>query len=57
MSALCKWIGLGSLLLILIVPFIYAAGLLTLAWLKLIILVATLVWFGSAPFWIGKRSA
>jgi hypothetical protein len=57
MSALCKWLGLGALLLILIVPFIYAAGLLSLPSLKLIILVATLVWFGSAPFWIGKKSA
>jgi hypothetical protein len=57
MSAVCKWIGVGSLFLILFVPFIYAAGLVTLASLKLIILLATLAWFGSAPFWIGKRSA
>jgi hypothetical protein len=57
MRTLCKLLGLISLLLILVFPLLYAMGPVSLDSLKMVIFVATLVWFGTAPFWIGDKQA
>ncbi|MGZ0654902.1 hypothetical protein ACWPKS_04775 [Coraliomargarita sp. W4R72] len=55
MRTLCKLLGLLSLVLIFVFPFVYAFGIVTLALLKQVIFVSTLIWFGTALFWIGKK--
>lgn len=55
MRTLCKLLGLVSLLLILVFPFAYAFGSIELDLVKRVIFVATLVWFATAPFWVGKN--
>jgi len=57
MKTLCKLFGLISLLLIFVFPFIFAMGHASLDLLKGVVFVASLVWFGTAPFWIGKKKS
>jgi hypothetical protein len=55
MRTLCKLLGLISMLLIFVLPFAYAFESVTLELMKRVILLATLTWFITAPFWIGNK--
>jgi len=57
MKNVCKWVGLISLVVILLMPFAYLFDLASFSVMKNTLLIATLVWFGTAFVWIGKADA
>lgn len=46
-------ISIAALFVTLAVPFLALAGMMDLAAMKTALLLATLVWLGAAPFWMG----
>jgi hypothetical protein len=57
MKNVCKWVGLISLVVILLMPFVYLFDRASFSVMKNVLFTATLVWFGTAFFWIGKPDA
>jgi hypothetical protein len=55
MMKILKTISLLSLLLLILAPLAYLQGRLQLDTTKTWLIVATLVWFVSAPFWMNRR--
>lgn len=56
MRNICKWIGLLSIAVTLILPPAFFIGQISLETMKQGLLIATLVWFGTSVFWIGRKS-
>lgn len=54
MKNVSKWLGLLSLIVILTMPFVYFFDQISFGWMTRVLLIATLVWYGTAFFWIGK---
>jgi hypothetical protein len=46
-----SWAALAATAL---APVLYAAGQVSLAPTKLAILLATIIWFATTPFWMGR---
>ena len=57
MNTICKWIGLLAIAVTLILPFAYFADQVSAETMKLGLFIATLVWFATSVFWIGKKPA
>lgn len=57
MKHICKWIGLVSLFAIFILPFVYFFDAISFGAMKTILFIATIVWFATSFFWIGKLDA
>jgi hypothetical protein len=55
MKKILEIISYLSLILIVAAPILYYMGKLTLEQNKLWMLVATIIWFGTASFWIGTK--
>ncbi len=49
-----KALSFLSLLMLLAVPLAYYFGMVALPLCKTLLMVATIIWFSSAVFWIGK---
>lgn len=56
MRNICKWIGLLSIAVTFILPPAFFTGQISLETMKQGLLIATLVWFGTSVFWIGRKS-
>ncbi len=57
MKNICKWIGLLSIVVTFILPFLFLLGQVELEAMKQGLLIATVVWFGTAFFWIGSKES
>ncbi len=55
MQSLAKLLSYAALLGIVVPPALYLAGQLPLDATKLWLLVATLAWFVTVPFWMGRK--
>ncbi len=55
MMKMLKTISMLSLLLLILAPVAYLQGRLQLDTTKTWLIVATLAWFVSAPFWMNRR--
>jgi hypothetical protein len=51
-TQIISWLALVGLL---VPPIAYLAGSVTLAVMKLWMLVFTIIWFVTVPFWMGRR--
>jgi hypothetical protein len=51
-AQIISWLALVGLL---VPPIAYLAGSVTLAAVKLWMLVFTIIWFATVPFWMGRR--
>lgn len=47
-----SWI---SLVVLMAPPVLFIAGKMTLDTVKLVMLIATVAWFATTPFWMGKK--
>ncbi|MDG1241333.1 MAG: hypothetical protein P8R37_04435 [Opitutae bacterium] len=56
MRNICKWIGLLSIAVTFILPLAFFVEQISLAAMKQALLIATLVWFGTSVFWIGRKA-
>ncbi len=56
MRNICKWIGLLSIAVTFILPLAFFVEQISLATMKLALLISTLVWFGTSVFWSGRKS-
>jgi len=56
MRTLCKCIGLSSIMVTFVLPFAYFIGLISLEMMKQGLLIATVLWFATSVFWIGKKA-
>lgn len=56
MKNTCKWIGLLSIAVTLVLPLAFFVEQITLAAMKQGLLISTLVWFGTSVFWIGSKA-
>ena len=57
MRTVLKSISILALVLLTIPSTLFWAGWITLPVQKLCMTVATVLWFSTAPFWMGKESA
>ena len=56
MRNICKWIGLLSIAVTVILPLAFFIGQISLETMKQGLLISTLVWFGTSVFWIGRKA-
>lgn len=57
MKQLFKWIGLLSLAAIFLAPFAYFFDFVSDSVLLTVVLIATIVWYGTALIWMGQPEA
>lgn len=57
MNALSKITSGTALLLLFILPFLHFADLISLEATKTSLLVVTVLWFASAPLWMGRTQS
>lgn len=55
MNKILPIISFGALALLTVPAFLFLAGTLTLDSVKLAMLVATIVWYVTTPFWMEKK--
>lgn len=56
MKKLLIFVSLAGLLCVIVPPIMYLAGNLDKSPMSTAMLVGTLLWFASAPLWMGKNS-
>ncbi len=56
MKNICKWIGLLSIAVTLVLPLAFYIEQIALAAMKQGLLISTLIWFGTSVFWIGSKA-
>ena len=57
MKTLAQWISWASLVLLMLAGILFLAGSVTLDQAKWIMLIATIIWFGTASLWILKNDS
>jgi hypothetical protein len=55
MKALVRTVSAAALIGTILPPFLYLVGRIALGSVHVFMLVATLVWFASAPLWMNER--
>lgn len=55
MKMALKWISLAALVAVILPPFLYLSGSVTKDLMVNIMLVGTVGWFATAPFWMGRK--
>lgn len=55
MRSLSKYLGLLALAGTIVPAVLFMFKLMPLEWMKIVMLAATLVWFVTAPLWIGRN--
>lgn len=56
MKVLLQVVSAAGLLLVVAPVLAYVFGSMDKATMSMLMLVGTLAWFGSVPFWMGRRS-
>ena len=54
MQTILKILSYIGLLLTVVPSFLVFAGVIELSFHKILMLIGTLLWFGTAPFWLNK---
>lgn len=57
MQAILKLISFLGLLLTVVPSLLVFSGTIELSFHKTLMLIGTLLWFGTAPFWMNKQKA
>ncbi|MBN2234548.1 MAG: hypothetical protein JW706_05315 [Opitutales bacterium] len=55
MKTALKWISLLALVAVILPPFLYFKGSVSKPMMSGIMLAGTVLWFATAPFWMGRR--
>jgi flagellar biosynthesis component FlhA len=52
MNRIFKYLSIAALVLLISAPVLFALGRVSLDSSKMLMLIATIIWFGSVPWWM-----